>query len=223
MTEPLQLPPAPAPDPIALNQLPSAPSPLVRCRMCGSTPAAMVTYRRHTGMLLLMRFSGKAGPFCRDCGLSTFREAQAYTLLAGWWGWASFFIAPITMLVNLARRGKVAKLAPPTDAAPGFHPANPGRPVYQRFAIAGLLIPLAVIGLIVAAAATSTDNSAAVGSCIRASADGTHATVVACGERHDGIVTQVVTSSDDCPSSSVGVLRHYDGADDTRVLCVGQG
>ena len=221
MTEPLQI--TPAPDPIASTQLAPAPAPLVRCRMCGSVPAEMVTYRRHTGMLLLMRFSGTAGPFCRDCGLSTFRKAQAYTLLAGWWGWASFFIAPITMLVNLARRGKVARLAPPSNAAPGHQPADPGRPLYQRFAIAGLLVPVVVIGLIVAAAATASDDSAGVGSCIRASADGTQASVVACGEQHDGKVTQVVRDSADCPSDTIGVLRHYDGADDTRVLCVGQG
>jgi hypothetical protein len=95
--------------------------------------------------------------------------------------------------------------------------------VYQRFAIAGLLVPVVVIGLIVAAAVTSTDDTAGVGSCIRASADGTHASAVACSEQHDGIVTQVVRDSADCPSNGIGVLRNYDGADDTRVLCVGQG
>jgi hypothetical protein len=174
-------------------------------------------------MILLMRFSGTAGPFCRDCGLSTFRKAQAYTLVAGWWGWASFFIAPITMLVNLARRGRVARLAPPTGAAPGFQPADPGRPVYQRFAIAGLLVPVLVVGFIVAAAMSPSGGDSAVGSCVRTSVDGAHASLVACGEQHDGIVTQVVGDSADCPLDSIGVLRHYDGGDDTRVLCVGRG
>jgi hypothetical protein len=191
--------------------------------MCGSVPAVDVTFRRHTGMLLLMRFSGTPGPFCRDCGLDAFRAATGYTLLAGWWGWLSFFITPITLILNLVRRGTVAKLAAPTDPAPGRQPADPGRPVYQRFAIAGLLVPVLVVGFIVAAAVSSSGDDAAVGSCIRATADGTQANVVACGEPHDGVVTRVVDSSAQCPSDSVGVLRHYRGTDDNRVLCVGQG
>ena len=225
MSEPLQVAPAsaPAPDPIARSQPAPAPAPLVRCRMCGSTPAEMVTYRRHTGMLLLMRFSGTAGPFCRDCGLHTFRKAQAYTLLAGWWGWASFFIAPITMLVNLARRGRVAKLAPPSNAAPGYQPADPGRPVYQRLAIAGLLVPVLVVGAIVVAAVTAPDDASAVGRCIQADADGSNVTVVDCSQPHQGIVTQVAVDESGCPSDNIGVVTQHEGADDTKVLCIGRG
>lgn len=222
MTEPLQFAPAPAADPIALRQPAAAPAPFVRCRMCGSTPAAMVTFRRHTGMILLMRFSGSAGPFCRDCGLWTFRKAQAYTLLAGWWGWLSFFIAPVTMVVNLVRRGQVAKLAAPTDTPPGFQPADPGRPLYLRFAIVGLLAPVLVVGL-VALAASSQSDAAAVGKCVTANADGSNVALVDCGKPHEGVVTQVADTSQACPSDSIGFVTQHESAGDTKVLCVGRG
>jgi hypothetical protein len=192
------------------------------CRLCGSVPTADVTFRRHTGMLLLMRFGSLKGPFCRDCGLYVFRKMSAHTLLLGWWGWASFFITPITLLINLARRGAVARLDAPIQQLANRQPADPGKPLYQRFAIVGLLVPLLVVGAIVAAAASSSSSSddTLVGRCVQANSTGTNAELVDCGQPHQGVVTQVVSTSQDCPSDSLYVLSH---SDDSSVLCVGRG
>lgn len=125
-----------------------------QCRFCGCVPAAETTFRGHRGMILLMSFLHTKGPFCRDCGLAVFRDMTAKTLIGGWWGYISFIATPITVLVNLARHGKVASLAPPMpppDGRPHGRPADPGPPLMSRpIAIIGALVPVALIVLIVA-------------------------------------------------------------------------
>jgi hypothetical protein len=54
------------------------------CRFCNNGPAAQTTFRQHTGMIIVMKFSKIVGPFCRNCGLAAFRSTTAHTLLAGW-------------------------------------------------------------------------------------------------------------------------------------------
>jgi hypothetical protein len=130
-------------------------TPLEQCRFCGCVPAAKVTFRGHQGMILLMRFQSLTGPFCRDCGLSTFRSMTAKTLIQGWWGYASFVITPITVLINLVRRDRVANLAPPQASPTGGsrQPMDPGPPLLTRpMAIIGLSIPVVLFLLIVAVA-----------------------------------------------------------------------
>lgn len=121
-------------------------------------PAAKVKFRGHQGMIVMMRFLSLDGPFCRDCGLSTFRRMTARTLAQGWYGYASFVITPITVLMNVVRRDKVASLAPPQ--APPFggsqQPMDPGPPLLARpMAIIGLLIPVALVVILVALVAVS--------------------------------------------------------------------
>jgi hypothetical protein len=131
------------------------------CRFCGCVPAADVTFRGHQGMIVLMRFLHLKGPFCRDCGLATFRRMTEQTLIAGWWGYASAIIAPVTVLINVSRRGKVAQLAPPrpnpAGQAPGAAPMNPGKPLLARpVALIGLALPVvAVLALLIAVVASS--------------------------------------------------------------------
>ncbi len=123
-----------------------------QCRLCGCVPAANVTFREHQGMILIMRFVHLKGPFCRDCGLATFRRLTANTLIRGWYGYASSVITPITVLINLIRRGKVASLpAPvPPPVGPSRHPMDPGAPLMARpVALIGLSIPVVVILLVV--------------------------------------------------------------------------
>jgi hypothetical protein len=120
-----------------------------QCRFCGCVPAAQVTFRGHRGMIVIMQFLHLKGPFCRDCGLATFRDMTARTLLQGWYGYVSFVVTPITVLINLVRRGKVAGLPAPTPPPSGQHgrPMDPGAPLLARpMALAGLAIP--VVGLI---------------------------------------------------------------------------
>jgi len=122
------------------------------CRMCGSVPAAPAKFRGHQGFVVMMRFLSLDGPFCRDCGLSTFRSMTSRTLVQGWYGYASFIITPITVLMNIARRGKVAKLpAPqPNPFGPSRPPMDPGPRLLMRpMTIIGLGIPFALIILLI--------------------------------------------------------------------------
>jgi hypothetical protein len=129
------------------------------CRHCGHLPAVDTTFRGHRGMILVMLFQSTPGPFCRDCGLAVFRDMTAKTLIGGWWGYASFFITPITVLINLARRGKVANLpapVPPMDGRPYGRPYDPGVPLMGRpIAILGAAIPFLLVFFLVIVALTS--------------------------------------------------------------------
>lgn len=144
--------PAPAGAPAAWG------GPAVQCRFCGCVPAAQVTFRGHRGMIIIMQFLRQPGPFCRDCGLATFRSMTARTLLQGWWGYFSFIITPFTVLTNLVRRGKVAGLPAPTPPPSGQHkrPMDPGAPLFARpMALAGLAIPFVALILLITEAALS--------------------------------------------------------------------
>jgi len=126
--------------------------PPVQCRLCGCVPAADVTFRGHRGMVFLMQFLHLPGPFCRDCGLATFREMTAKTLIQGWYGYASFVITPVTVLINAARRGRVASLPAPQPPPYGPHgrPRDPGPPLFARpIALIGLAIPVLVLMLLI--------------------------------------------------------------------------
>jgi hypothetical protein len=127
------------------------------CRLCGSVPATDVTFRGHQGFVVMMRFLSLRGPFCRDCGLATFRRMTSRTLVQGWYGYASFLITPITVVLNLVRRGRVAALpAPhPNPYAPSRPPTDAGPRLLERpMTWAGLSIPIAALVLPILAVAT---------------------------------------------------------------------
>lgn len=121
-----------------------------KCARCGSTPAANVTFRKHTGMLLFGRTEAVPGPFCRDCGQSWFRAMTAQTLAIGWFGPTSFVLeTPIVIVRNLLARRKVMRLGPPVPP-PNRRPFSPGRPLFLRIESAVILIPIAFIAFLVA-------------------------------------------------------------------------
>jgi hypothetical protein len=118
------------------------------CRLCGSVPAVDVKFRGHQGFVVLMRFLSLDGPFCRDCGLATFRRMTSRTLIQGWYGYASLLITPITVALNLVRRGRVASLtAPhPNPYAPSRPPMDAGPRLLARpMTWAGLAVPAVLI------------------------------------------------------------------------------
>jgi hypothetical protein len=132
--------------------------PMVSCRFCGSVPAVAMTFRGHQGMIVMMRFLRMEGPFCRDCGLGTFRHMTSRTLVQGWYGYGSFVATPITVLVNLFKRNKVARLAPPqpNPFGPSRRPMDPGPRLLARpMTWLGLCVPVVVLGILVAAIASS--------------------------------------------------------------------
>lgn len=130
------------------------------CRFCGSVPAAQVTFHGHQGMILVMRFLSLRGPFCRDCGVATFRRMTERTLVQGWWGFLSSVITPVVVLMNLVLRHKVASLAAPVrvPGAPAVQnaPMNPGAPLLARpLALVGLAIPVILLVVLIAVSASS--------------------------------------------------------------------
>ena len=114
----------------------------LRCRFCGSVPAVPLTIYEHNGYLVLMTFKNLKGPFCRDCGLHVWRRMTDATLMRGWLGMFSFFIAPVTALVNVVNRSKLTSLAPPQPGTALRPPANPGPDLFHR---AGVYVYMAVI------------------------------------------------------------------------------
>jgi hypothetical protein len=155
---PVTAPPAAYGPPVRV--FPGQPQPfgqlaVTSCRFCGSVPAVDTKFRGHQGMVVLMRFLHTDGPFCRDCGLGTFRHMTSRTLVQGWYGYGSMIITPITVLMNIARRGKVARLAPPqpNPFGPSRAPMNPGPRLLARpMTWIGLAIPFLLVALIVAIA-----------------------------------------------------------------------
>ncbi|MEV4757546.1 hypothetical protein AB0J86_20875 [Micromonospora sp. NPDC049559] len=132
---------------------PGQQAPEVECRLCRSVPAARAKFRGHQGMIIIMRFLSLDGPFCRDCGLATYRRMTSRTLVQGWWGYASFIITPLVVLYNLIPRQKVASLPAPRPAAHGQsqHPLDPSPALLMRpMTIIGLAIPWLLLMLLVA-------------------------------------------------------------------------
>jgi hypothetical protein len=130
------------------------------CRLCGSTPAANMTIHEHNGRLIWMVHKTNKGPFCRDCGTALLRHHQNSTLFQGWFGIFSFFITPITLLLNLVAWRKVKALGPP-QRDPNVEskipaPLNPGKPLLRRPGpyIAGAVVAAVIVFFAVQAADT---------------------------------------------------------------------
>jgi hypothetical protein len=104
------------------------------CRICGSAPAARATFRAVVGAVFMHTMWTANGPFCRDCGLHTFRRQTAKTLTGGWCSIGAVILTPIFLLLNIAARGKVAGLPAPQRymAAQAQAPLDPGPPLFHR-------------------------------------------------------------------------------------------
>ncbi|MFB3739790.1 MAG: J domain-containing protein, partial [Candidatus Velamenicoccus archaeovorus] len=125
------------------------------CSVCGHAPVANVTLKEGVGFVLFRQVRTVSGDLCRDCGIAMFREAQAGTLLKGWWGFIAFFANVLYVLQNAAARQALGRLAPPrrtprSRLTPRSRPLVPGRPVWQRagFLLSAGLAVLIVIGTV---------------------------------------------------------------------------
>jgi hypothetical protein len=119
-----------------------------RCRFCGSAPAVPMTIFEHNGFLIVMQFKHISGPFCRSCGLHMWRRMTDTTLWRGWWGFISFFAAPVTVLINLANLPKLKRLPPPNPTTVVRPPADPSPGMFGRpgvYVYGGMLLVLFII------------------------------------------------------------------------------
>lgn len=102
------------------------------CRVCGAAPAAAMTIRQHTGLLLAMRFSKMQGPLCRSCGVAIHRDMTTKTLAGGWWSPVSLiFFGWATLLWNLFIHFRLTRLPQPSPSPSGVV-LDPGRPIFRR-------------------------------------------------------------------------------------------
>jgi hypothetical protein len=141
------------------------------CKLCGSTPAANMTIHEHNGRILWMVHKTNKGPYCRDCGTALLRQHQNNTLVQGWFGIFSFFITPITLLLNLNAWRKVKALGPPardpTVQSKIPAPLIPGKSLWSRPGpyVGGVVVAAVVTLLLVKAADTGgcLDNETELG------------------------------------------------------------
>ncbi|MFE7774693.1 hypothetical protein ACFU5O_12440 [Streptomyces sp. NPDC057445] len=113
-----------------------------------------------------MRFLKQRGYFCRTCGIALHREMTTKTLWQGWWGIASFVIAPVTLLANLVARARFGRMAPPANGL--RPPLDPGKPVVRRAGTLGVFAPFLIVGVLaITAKLDDSANTAAVGECLR--------------------------------------------------------
>ncbi len=185
-----------------------------------------VNFYAHRGMILLMRSFPQAGPFCRDCGLATFREMTANTLVQGWWGVLSFFVTPVVLMSNLRSRWRLRGLAAPlrsSEGTPGLA-RDPGVPLFRRPQMAGLLLPVLMVWLAFSVRWSQGEDPSAnvpsatdthVGECVKSVMDDQNnagrqdfhiITFVSCADPNDGRVVSVNHTDAFCPAgTSTGV------------------
>lgn len=186
------------------------------CVVCGHVPAADVSFYRHIGLVLYVRFNRIQGPFCRDCGLAKMRDATAETVTSGLWSPVSFVLAPLALVRNLVGRRTVLALAKPLPR-PGQPESNlapllPTRPVFRRFKSWFAPAVLAgVIAFVTLADLPSAEKLDVVGGCVKFdrvlhvdSAD-----FVRCDGDHDAVITSIENTWQDCAGPYVEKLYRY--------------
>ncbi|MEU6238801.1 hypothetical protein [Kitasatospora sp. NPDC047058] len=168
------------------------------------------TFRGHLGLIVILKYLKRRGPYCRSCGIATHREMTSDSLWQGWWGIPSMIVNPIIMLINIPQRLKVNKLPEPLPGAPR-PPMNPGKPVYLRPTMVGLIIPAVLVSLIVFMVQRDPEF-ADVGDCIHNS----NVLIVPGGIDTDPDVT-VVPCSD--PKADARIVGREEGTNDGESVC----
>ena len=130
-----------------------APSPTAApCAVCGGTPTAYASFRAVIVILIGLSTQTRAGWFCRDCGLTIFREQQKYSLAAGWWGLPA--VATVIALICNANQAETIEQLPaprhlaesPAGAGNRYgRPLRPGPPVSRSPVLA---VPIILFGLV---------------------------------------------------------------------------
>jgi hypothetical protein len=202
-----QEPPATDPEPSRIR-----PEPTDGCQQCGRSPAANVTFLGDDGSPAQARDVPLSGPFCRDCGIATFRTATAWSLTNGWLSRYSLITVPLAVIANLGARRRVAILRTPQSPTPDRAPLPPGRTLWLRWQILGAALPFVLVGgmigfVVRAIDARDTAAKAKAGRCVEMTEDAPsiflRTRIVDCDRPHNGVITQLVRAVADCPPGTM--------------------
>jgi hypothetical protein len=203
--------------------LPEAPG----CAICGSMPAADVTFTQGIGMVILRRAKVVEVRACRDCGTALFRKTQSQTLLTGWWGVISAVTNVGYVWGNVQARRTLNALGEPrpprerTAQTPRTTPLPVGSPTLLR--PQPLVFFLILVGIMVLALTgdpepAASADSITIGTCAEV-ADGRVRYPVACTDSAASARLVAVLPSTsaprDCPSTAKGWSR----APELGLLC----
>jgi hypothetical protein len=200
------------------------------CDLCGSAPAIVVALAEQRAWVVRARTLRSRLELCRSCGLALGRSRQNRTLLAGWWGFLSFFRNLSIVGGNAAALRSLARLGPPCrDAAVAAsipEPLPTGRPVVRRAGLwvtAGLLVVVAGGAAAVGvhtnqqaqAPATTSPRPGVesvahwqVGNCVTG---GETKTPVGCSAAHSGRIVLFTSTPAGCPTGYDSTVADGDG------------
>jgi hypothetical protein len=191
---------------------------LTGCLACGREPVAEVVLQSNTGMVFARRWAKVEGRFCRPCGLALYRKHMNHTLLAGWWGFISFFMNFGAIFKNVKAWRTLTSLSEPAATEqPVRPPLPPGKPMFQRAGVYVTAVLVVFAGL-VAVASTSGAADEFKGKCIKLDRAANRVDTTGCGGAHDGKVLAVIKDQDACPAGTDATLTLE--ADKSKHLCV---
>jgi putative hemolysin len=117
------------------------------CALCGCAPARDLTVRVTTGLVLLWRWRRMTIHACRGCADRVYADAQATSLVRGWWG----IIAPLANVVNLVRNKLAVTMHRRAIGATGMRAPEVVSPISEPLRYRTYLRPLPILATIVAA------------------------------------------------------------------------
>jgi hypothetical protein len=76
---------------------------IMACQGCHTVrPITLVSYTKHTGLIIIGRITRHRGLLCEQCNKRLFSSCLIHCLTAGWWGIISFFIYnPVAIIGNI--------------------------------------------------------------------------------------------------------------------------
>ena len=190
------------------------------CRFCGCQPAVNARLRTETGKVLWRTRRALDGPFCRDCGLSTFRYMTNRTLITGWWGFISFFANCTSLFGNLEAWRRFTRLSDPrpTPGVVGLspRPLATGPSLWRRPGVYFAAVVLVVVILIASnqkssgsTAGTAPQQAPSLaslsGSCFLMSGASIRS-VVSCSAPHDAYAPTMASDPSQCPASATNYM-----------------
>ena len=89
-------------------------TPATACDFCGWGPARLTTIRSTTGVIIWFQWSTVKATLCKHCAGFVYNQAQAHSIVWGWWGLLAPVFNIIAMLSNLGSYAATRRLPEPS-------------------------------------------------------------------------------------------------------------